>query len=160
MSHERSEGTEQDVAGGPRGGRTSELTVGDVMTPAPASVTSDAIAVDAARAMIEENVGSLPVVDDEALVGMVTDRDLVTHVLARGLDPREVPVSDCCSRDPVVARPDEPLDDALVRMAQEQVRRLPVVDRGRLVGIVAQADVARAADSGSTGQLVEEISRG
>lgn len=137
----------------------ANLTVADVMTPAPTSVASDATAVDAARAMTTEDVGSLPVVDDDVLVGMVTDRDLVIHVLARDLDANKVPVSDCCSNDPIVARPDEPLDAALQRMASEQVRRLPVVEEGRLVGIVAQADVARAAEPGSTGEMVEEISR-
>jgi CBS domain-containing protein len=109
--------------------------------------------------MTTENVGSLPVVDGDELVGIVTDRDLVVQVLARGGDPEQVRVSDICSRKPVVATPDEPLDQALQRMAAEQVRRLPVVTDGRLVGILAQADVAREAKAESTGQMVEEISQ-
>lgn len=136
-----------------------DMTVGQVMTPRPATVESNSTAVDAARAMVAENVGSLPVVDDEKLVGMVTDRDLVISVLARNLDPNKVTVAECCSEGPTVAHPDEPLDAALQRMAREQVRRLPVVDEGRLVGIVAQADVARAAQPESTGLMVEEISQ-
>jgi len=89
---------------------------------------------------------------------MVTDRDLVIHVLAKDLDPHKVPVSDVCSENPVTAEPEESLDDALQRMAAEQVRRLPIVSGGRLVGILAQADIARTSRPESTGRLVEEIS--
>lgn len=129
-----------------------------VMTPRPTSVARDAMAVEAARRMRSEDVGSLPVVEGEMLVGMITDRDLVLQVLAKDLDPHKVVVSDVCSGTPVTAEPDDALDDALQLMASEQVRRLPVVSDGRLVGILAQADVARAARPESTGRLVEEIS--
>jgi CBS domain-containing protein len=132
--------------------------VKDVMTPGPTAISSDAMVVEAARRMLSEDVGSLPVVDGETLVGMVTDRDLVLHVVAKDLDPHKVPVSDVCSENPVVVEPEDSLDDALQRMASEQVRRLPVVSDGRLVGILAQADVARTARPESTGRLVEEIS--
>jgi CBS domain-containing protein len=134
-------------------------TVQHAMTPAPTAVATDADAVDAARAMATENVGSLPVVDGDELVGMVTDRDLVLHVLAKDLDPHKVTVADVCTSDPVVASPEEPLTIALERMAAEQVRRLPVVEDGRLVGILAQADVALNAQSASTGAMVELISK-
>ena len=133
-------------------------TVKDVMTSRPTSVASDETVVEAARRMLSEDVGSLPVVDGEKLVGMVTDRDLVLQVLARDLDPHKVPVSDVCSEEPVTATPEEPIDDALQRMASEQVRRLPVVQGGKLVGILAQADIARTSRPESTGRLVEEIS--
>ena len=89
---------------------------------------------------------------------MITDRDIVLHVVAKDLDPHKVTISDVCSENPVVAEPDESLDDALQRMASEQVRRLPVVADGRLVGILAQADIARTSRPESTGRLVEEIS--
>lgn len=108
--------------------------------------------------MSSEDVGSLPVVDGETLVGMVTDRDLVLHVIAKDLDPHKVAVADVCSGNPVTADPEDSLEDALQRMASEQIRRLPVVTDGRLVGILAQADVARAVRPESTGRLVEEIS--
>lgn len=135
-------------------------TVKDVMTPSPTSIGSGEMVVEAARRMVAEDVGSLPVVSEEQLVGMVTDRDLVVHVLAKDLDPHKVPIADVCSENPVTASPDESLDDALQRMAKDQVRRLPVVSDGRLVGILAQADVARTAHPESTGRLVEEISEG
>lgn len=133
-------------------------TVRDVMTPEPTAIASDEMVVEAARRMVSENVGSLPVVSEGKLVGMVTDRDLVLNVLAKDLDPHKVPVADVCSGDPVTVEPDEPLDEALRRMAKDQVRRLPVVTGGRLVGILAQADIALSARAESTGRLVEEIS--
>ena len=135
-----------------------KATVRDSMTASPKTVESDASAVDAAKTMSSENVGSLPVVRGGELVGMVTDRDLIMQVMAKDLDPSKVPVADVCSGNPVVATPDEPLDAALRRMASEQVRRLPVVADGRLVGILAQADVAQTAPPESTGQMVEQIS--
>lgn len=133
-------------------------TVREAMTSSPTSITSDASALEAARLLSSEDVGSLPVVEEGKLVGMVTDRDLVVRVLAKDLDPHKVQVADVCSDDPVVATADEELDAALVRMATEQVRRLPVVEGGRLVGILAQADVARTAQPASTGAMVEKIS--
>jgi CBS domain-containing protein len=134
-------------------------TVRDSMTEKPATITGSAPVSEAAQLMASENVGSLPVVEGDELVGIVTDRDLVVQVVARGQDPNSVRVSDIYSERPVVASPDESLDEALKRMASEQVRRLPVVSEGRLVGILAQADVAREAQTESTGQLVEEISK-
>jgi CBS domain-containing protein len=133
-------------------------TVQDLMTAEPTSIASDAMAVEAARRMLSEDVGSLPVVDGETLVGMVTDRDLVLKVIAKDLDPNKVPVADVCTQNPVTVGAEESLDEALQRMAKEQVRRLPVVSEGQLVGILAQADVARHTDVESTGRLVEEIS--
>ena len=132
--------------------------VKDVMTPGPIAIASDAMVVEAARRMLSEDVGSLPVVEGETLVGMVTDRDLVLQVIAKDLDPHKVPVADVCSEDPVIAEPEDSLDDALQRMASEQVRRLPVVTGCKLVGILAQADIARSARPESTGRLLEEIS--
>jgi CBS domain-containing protein len=136
----------------------AKATVSQAMTASPRSIERTDSVVQAARLMASENVGSLPVVEGGQLVGMVTDRDLVLQVLAQDLDPSKVTISEVASENPVVAKPDEPLDSALQRMAQEQVRRLPVVDDGRLVGILAQADVAREAKAVSTGQMVEQIS--
>ena len=136
----------------------AKATVREAMTSSPRSIETGASVVDAARLMANEDVGSLPVVDGGALVGMVTDRDLVVQVLAKDLDPGKVTVSEVASENPVVTGPEDSLDSALQRMAQEQVRRLPVVEDGRLVGILAQADVARTAKPDSTGQMVEQIS--
>jgi CBS domain-containing protein len=141
------------------GGRMANTKVREAMTSSPSTITSDATVVEAARTMTAEDVGSLPVVEGDKLVGMVTDRDLVTNVVAKDLDPNKISVSDVCSPNPIVASPDEPLDAALQRMASEQVRRLPVVEGGKLVGILAQADVAKVAEPSETGQMVEEISQ-
>jgi CBS domain-containing protein len=136
----------------------AKATVREAMTTSPRSIERRETVAQAARMMASEDVGSLPVVEGGDLVGMVTDRDLVLQVLAKDLDPSKVNVGEVASENPVVARPEEPLDTALQRMAQEQVRRLPVVDDGRLVGILAQADVARQAKSSATGEMVEQIS--
>jgi CBS domain-containing protein len=132
--------------------------VREVMTPAPATIDAQASAVEAARLMASQDVGSLPVVDSGTLVGMVTDRDLVLHVLAKDIDPHQTTVATVCSENPVVVGPEDSLDEALQRMAREKVRRLPVVEEEQLVGIVAQADVSRAAEPAATGRMVEEIS--
>jgi CBS domain-containing protein len=134
-------------------------TVRDSMTANPKAIASDAAVAEAAKLMATEDVGSLPVLEGDQLVGIVTDRDLVVQVVARGRDPMSVQVSDVYSKQPIVAAPDESLDEALRRMAHERVRRLPVVSDGRLVGILAQADVARSAGTESTGHMVEEISQ-
>ncbi|MDQ3379694.1 MAG: CBS domain-containing protein [Actinomycetota bacterium] len=136
----------------------SGKTVRDAMTASPTSIASDKTVVDAARTMTTENVGSLPVVEEQKLVGMITDRDLVTNVLAKDLDPNKVPVAEVATQDPVSVSPDESLETALERMAEQQVRRLPVVEDGLLVGILAQADVSRTAGAESTGRMVEKIS--
>jgi CBS domain-containing protein len=99
------------------------------------------------------------VVDGERLVGMLTDRDIVVRAVADGGDPRAIKAGDIASRDIVTVRPGDDLDEAVRLMAQHQVRRLPVVDDGHLVGMLAQADVAHEAKEKDVGHLVEEISR-
>jgi CBS domain-containing protein len=132
--------------------------VRETMTANPSTIDSQASAVDAARLLASENVGSLPVVHEGSLVGMITDRDLVLNVLAKDVDPHQTTVATICSENPIVVAPDDSLDEALQRMAQEQVRRLPVVEDDRVVGIIAQADVSREAEPSKTGRMVEEIS--
>ena len=130
----------------------------DLMTQNPRSVRQDDSVVEAARMMRDENVGSLPVVDADRLVGMVTDRDIATRVVAEGRDPGSVAVQEVASRDPVTAESNSDLNDALRMMARHQVRRLPITEEGRLVGILAQADVAAEVGDKETGRLVEAIS--
>ena len=130
-------------------------TVRDAMTVSPTTVEAHENAVDAARLMAAQDVGSLPVLKGEELVGIVTDRDLVLHVLAKDVDPHKVTMASICSEDPIVVRSGDSLDEALRHMAKKQVRRLPVVDDGRLVGILAQADVSRSVEPAATGRMVE-----
>ena len=133
-------------------------TVRDAMTASPTTVEAHETAVDAARLMAAQNVGSLPVVEGEDLVGMVTDRDLVLNVLAKDVDPHKATVASICSENPIVVGPEDSLDVALQHMAREQIRRLPVVEERRLIGILAQADVSRTVEPAATGRMVEEIS--
>jgi CBS domain-containing protein len=133
--------------------------VTNLMTGSPVTVEPSATLVEAARAMANEDVGPLPVVQGDRLVGMVTDRDLVVRGIAEERDPTSTTVGDIASSDLVTVTPDTDLHDALELMARNQVRRLPVVENDRLVGIVAQADVARALDEERTGEVVQDISR-
>jgi CBS domain-containing protein len=133
--------------------------VRDAMTTNPRSIESSTAVSEAARLMKTEDVGSLPIVDGDQLVGMVTDRDLVIRVVAERKDPQSTTVGEIASRDLVTIDPEQDLDEALRLMAQHQVRRLPVAEEdGRLVGILAQADVAREGEDKKTGQVVQEIS--
>jgi CBS domain-containing protein len=135
--------------------------IAEVMTQRPRAVTLQMTVREAARLMDEEDVGSLPVVDEgERLIGIVTDRDVAVRVVGRGLDSDTTVVGDVASTDVAVLTPDHDLDDALRLMAREQVRRVPIVVReNQLVGIVAQADVAHAGKEKSTGEMVDAISR-
>jgi len=135
--------------------------IAEVMTQRPRAVTAQVTVREAARLMEEEDVGSLPVVDEgDRLIGIITDRDVAVRVVGRGLDPDTTVVIDVASRDLVVLTPDHELDDALTLMAREQVRRMPIVVReNQLVGMLAQADVARVAKEKTSGEVVEAISR-
>ena len=132
-------------------------SVRDAMTVDPRSIGASASVVEAARMMREGHIGSLPVTDDEKLVGMITDRDITTRVVAEAADPNRMSVGDIYSRDLISVESDKDLVEALQLMARHQVRRLPVVENGGLVGIVAQADIALR-ETEKTGELVEAIS--
>ena len=134
-------------------------SVKDAMTAEVKTAGPSQSLTDVARLMKQEDVGSVPVVDGERLIGVVTDRDIVVRGIADGSDPHAIKAGDIASRDVVTVRPDDDLDQALRLMAQHQVRRLPVVDDGHLVGVVAQADVAQEAKEKDVGHVVEEISR-
>ena len=134
--------------------------VRDVMTTRPRVVSPDTPVAQVAELMESEDVGAIPVLDGERLIGMVTDRDIVVRAIAKGKDPRGMPVGEISSGDLVTVEPDRNLSDALRLMAQYQVRRLAVVDEEEhLVGVVSQADVALESKEKDTGQLLEEISR-
>jgi CBS domain-containing protein len=134
--------------------------VREVMTDRPRCVSPETPVSEAARLMESEDVGSLPILEGDRLAGMVTDRDIVIRAVAREKDPKGMPVRDVATRDVVTIRADEDLSEALKLMASYQVRRLPVVDDdNRLIGVVAQADVALQAREKAVGEVVEEISR-
>jgi CBS domain-containing protein len=132
-------------------------SVRDAMTADPRSIGASASVVEAARLMREQHIGSLPVTEDDRLVGMITDRDITTRVVAESAVPETMSVGDVYSRDLISVEPNSDLDEALRLMARHQVRRLPVVENDRLVGMVAQADIALK-ESERTGELVGAIS--
>jgi len=132
-------------------------SVRDAMTADPRSIGKSVSVVEAAQLMREQDIGSLPITDDEKLVGMITDRDITTRVVAEAADPMKTSVGDVYSQDLITVEPGKDLDEALQLMARHQIRRLPVVEAGRLVGIVAQADIA-ISENEKTGELVEAIS--
>lgn len=131
----------------------------DLMTENPTTCEPSTTAVDAARVMASEDVGPVPIVDGGRLVGIVTDRDLVVRILAEGKDPNSATIGEIASSDLVTVQPDADLQEAERLMADNQVRRLPVVEGDRLVGIVAQADIARVLDEERTGEVVQQISQ-
>src|SRR6266540_4342307 len=141
-----------------RGGEMAQ-NIRDVMTSNPSTIDAEKSVAYAAKMMREEDVGLAPIVEGDKLIGMLTDRDIATRVAAEGRDPDQVKVRDVASKQLVTIDPGQDLDEALRMMAKHQVRRLPVVEEdGRLVGVVAQADIAREGDDTKTGRLVEEIS--
>jgi len=134
--------------------------ISELMSPNPCAIDADKPVAYAARMMKDEDVGLAPIVEGDRLVGTLTDRDIVTRVVAEGKDPQSVTVREVASTNLVTVDPKQDLDEALRLMASNQVRRLPVAEEdGRLVGVVAQADVAREAKDKQTGELVEEISK-
>jgi CBS domain-containing protein len=131
----------------------------DVMTSNPSTIEADKPVAEAARIMKQEDAGVVPVTEQGRLTGMVTDRDIAIRVVAEGKDPQSISVREVASTDLVTIDPDQDLDEALRLMAQHKVRRLPVVEEdGRVVGVLAQADVAREGHDEQTGQVVQEIS--
>ncbi len=135
-------------------------SVKDAMTSNPCTIDADQTVAYAAKMLKQENVGIAPVVEGNRLVGTLTDRDIVVRVVADARDPQMVKVREVASTDPVTVDPQQDLDEALRLMASHQVRRLPVVEEdGRVVGVLAQADVAREAKEKKTGEMVEDISK-
>jgi CBS domain-containing protein len=135
-------------------------SIRELMTKNPRSLESGSNVMEAARLMRDEDVGIVPVVEGEKLIGTVTDRDIAVRVVAEGKSPENTTVGEIASRELVTIDPQQDLDEALRLMARHQVRRLPVVEEdGKLVGIVAQADIARSASDEQTGDLVEDISK-
>jgi CBS domain-containing protein len=133
-------------------------TARDIMTKGAECVTETDSLVDAARKMRDLDVGALPICGtDDRLKGMISDRDITVKAVAEQIDLTQ-PVSTFAQGKPVTIGADDSVDEALRTMAKHKVRRLPVIDGDRLVGIVSQADVARNIDETKTGDLVEAIS--
>ena len=134
-------------------------SIQEAMTPNPTTVEPTTTVQEAAKSMKSEDIGSLPIVDGDQLVGVITDRDLAIRVVAEGRGT-DTTVGEIASKDVVTVDPQQSIDEAARLMAEHQVRRLPVVEEdGRLVGILAQADVAQTGHDALTGQTVQQISQ-
>jgi CBS domain-containing protein len=134
------------------------MKIRELMTKQPTTVEPDATLGRVATLMKQEDCGSIPVVEGGRLVGIVTDRDIVVRGIAAGADPKTERVRKVMSSDPVTVGPDDDVMDAEKKMADRQIRRLPVVEDGRLVGIVVTAQIARAGNERKVGETLKEIS--
>ena len=123
-------------------GELRAKTVADVMTSQPTAIEAARVVSDAARAMRDSDIGDVLVTEDGRLVGIMTDRDVVVRVLAEGRDPVTTPVGAVCSRELATLSPWDAIETATARMRERAVRRLPVVEDGRLVGILVLGDLA------------------
>ena len=133
----------------------------DIMTKNPSTVTPDTRVQDAARLMKSEDVGIIPVVVSQGskkLVGVITDRDIAIRVVADGSASSNSSVRDIMTSNITTSAPGDSVKDVMELMGREQVRRIPIVDKGQLVGIIAQADIVREADDKRAERTVEKIS--
>jgi CBS domain-containing protein len=131
----------------------------EIMTEEVVFLLPDHTAYDAARKMKELNVGVIPVCDqDKRLLGLITDRDIVLRVVAAGLDADGTILQDCATLDPVAAQPDWDMEMATTLMSQHQIRRLPVVQNGKLVGIISLGDLATDTSARTSGAVLEQVS--
>lgn len=134
-------------------------TAREAMSSGTECVGENESMLDAARKMAQLNVGALPICgEDQRLKGMVTDRDIVVKVLAQGQDPSSVKAGSLAEGKPVTIGADDSLTEALRTMTEHKVRRLPVIDGHDLVGMLSQADLAKALPADQAGQLVQAIS--
>jgi CBS domain-containing protein len=123
-------------------------TVRDVMTEDPSTVDASATVQDAAELMAEKDIGDVLVVENDELQGILTDRDIVVRVVAKG-EGADASVREACTTEVATLSPDDSIEDAIKKMEESDVRRLPVVDDGKAVGIVSLGDLAKAADGDS-----------
>lgn len=138
------------------------MTIESLMTPNPACCTPETPIADVAQMMVARDCGQIPVVDNVSsrkLLGVVTDRDITTRIVARGHDPQKATAADCMSAPGISVDLNSSFAECCERMESNKIRRLPVVDaNGGVCGIVALADVARLANASATVAVVKEVS--
>jgi CBS domain-containing protein len=134
-----------------RAGRTQDHfvsdTIRDVMSPQPRVVEAGATVLEAAQVMHREDIGDVLVLETDRPCGILTDRDIVVRVLAEGKDPSTTRVSEVCSRELTTVGPDDSVGQAVRLMREKAIRRLPVMERGEIVGMLTIGDIAVARDS-------------
>ncbi len=125
------------------------VSIREVMTKDPITIEESATVVDAAKAMQRADVGPALITRNGELAGIITDRDIAVRVVAEGQDPNSVQALDIASTDLVTLSPDDDAGDAVKLMTEKNIRRLPIVEGNRPVGIVSLGDLAVSLDSGS-----------
>lgn len=131
----------------------------DIMTSDPQWIDASETVEAAAKQLAKNEIGAMPVCDGDKLCGMITDRDIVVKVIAKGTDPTSIKVGDLAEGKPVTIGADDSVDELVRTMRKHDVRRLPVIDGTKLVGMVAQADVATELGPDRVGELLVDISR-
>ena len=133
----------------------------DIMTPEPQCCSRETTLNEVANLMVEADCGEIPITDaSNRLIGVITDRDIVCRVVAKGKNPSSVTAGECMTEPVVVVNEDTKLDAVLAVMEENQIRRVPVVDAsGCCCGIISQADIAMCAAENETGELVREVSK-
>lgn len=134
------------------------MTVRQMMSNRVISIESHENAEQAAKMIAEHNIGSLPVVNGGKLCGMITDRDIVLRCVSEGKEPERTKVRDIMTSNISFVSPNQEVEEALDLMAQKQIRRLPVVENEKMVGILTIADIARAEASMEISKALSEIS--
>ncbi len=135
------------------------MKISEVMTREVATVRADQTAQEAANFMLQGDAGSIPVIDGDRLIGMVTDRDIAVRGVAKGLGP-DTPVRDLMTSGLICAREDDDIDEVANKMSEAQVRRLPVIDDSEnLVGIVSLGDLSRETDGEAAHAALEGVSQ-
>ena len=134
------------------------MKVSEVMTRDVQTVRPDQRVQDAASFMLSADAGSIPVIDGDRLIGMITDRDIAVRGIAKGYGP-DTPVRELMTDDVICARADDDVEDIASKMSEAQVRRLPVIDdEERLCGIVSLGDLSRETDNGTASEALEGVS--
>lgn len=134
------------------------MKVSEVMTRDVQTVRPDQPVREAASFMLSADAGSIPVIDGDRLIGMITDRDIAVRGVAKGYGP-DTPVRELMTNDIICARDDDDVDDIASKMSEAQVRRLPVIDQDeRLCGIVSLGDLSRDADEDAAAEALEGVS--
>lgn len=134
------------------------MIVKDIMSSSVVSVNTNQSVTEAAKLMSNYNIGSVPVVAENSVLGIITDRDIVLRCIAKEISANDCKVGDIMSTGATYVTSDQPVYDAIKLMASHQVRRLPVIDNGKLLGIVSLADIARERCTPEIAEALSEIS--
>jgi CBS domain-containing protein len=137
------------------------MNIRDIMTTGVSTAAPDTTIEEIATIMKREDVGAIPIVEDDELCGVLTDRDIVVRCVAEGKNPADTRAEDILSEDLHVIEVDDDVDAAAELMSRQQIRRLPVVENGRLVGILSIGDIAvKEGDDRTSGDTLQGISQG